>query len=97
MKNLFICILALISAGCDLTIETTDPVYYDDEAYVVMTTYDYCMYDPLPYDHPAEYCDAYPKADCCTWVIGEITHNCSDAWCFYWDTCTWERVDLECW
>jgi len=96
MKNLFICLLYMLTAGCTLVFEPSDdatPVYYEGAIVV-----DYCMYDPMPLDSDLRYCDSYSNAECCVW---EQSHTdswyCEYEWCFYWDTCEWEYIDSECW
>ena len=95
MRNLFICILFMFCMGCEVTLVPSSNPVYQEEEYIV--EYGYCSYDPLPYSYPMNYCTTYSEAECCVWEEWDISWSCAHEWCFYWDTCTWEHVESECW
>jgi hypothetical protein len=102
MKDLFIYMLCMLMASCTFEIvpldDTDTSVSYEyNEDYEEIIVYAPCMYDPLPYDYPMRYCTTYDDAECCMWEDWGESWECSYEWCFYWDTCSWDYVDSECW
>ena len=95
--KLFIIALSIFSSGCEFYVHQNTTTSACDYDYIYQEEY---YIEPSPFTPPGHpnYCSEVNEyGECiCVVYIYSYDYECRQEFCFYWDTCMWEKYDAWC-